>query len=183
MSIHYICTMNRFKELARQRRSHRKYTEEPVSPEDLKTVLSAALMAPTGKGLRKWSFAVTSDKTRIEALSRVRTHGSAFLAGAPTVIAVMGNPAELDTWVEDGSIAAVSMQYQAQDLGLGTCWCQIRNRESSTEGVSADSMAKEILGIGEDKSILCLIALGHPCDERKPQDEESLRWEQVIDAD
>ena len=154
-----------------------------VSPEDLKTVLSAALMAPTGKGLRKWSFAVTSDKTRIEALSRVRTHGSAFLAGAPTVIAVMGNPAELDTWIEDGSIAAVSMQYQAQDLGLGTCWCQIRNRESSTEGVSADSMAKEILGIGEDKSILCLIALGHPCDERKPQDEESLRWEQVIYAD
>lgn len=44
--------MNSFKELARQRRSHRKYTEEPVSQEDLKTVLSAALMAPTGKGLR-----------------------------------------------------------------------------------------------------------------------------------
>ncbi|MGN1215112.1 MAG: nitroreductase family protein [Candidatus Cryptobacteroides sp.] len=175
--------MNSFKDLAQLRRSHRQYTQEPVSQEELETVLRAALMAPTGKGLRKWSFAVTSDRRKIEALSKVRTHGSAFLASAPTVIAVMGSPAEQDMWIEDGSIAAVSMQYQAADLGLGTCWCQIRSRESSAEGVSADSLVREILGIGDDKSVLCLIALGHPSDERKPQDEESLRWEQVIHAD
>ncbi|MGN0201450.1 MAG: nitroreductase family protein [Candidatus Cryptobacteroides sp.] len=171
--------MNSFKDLAQQRRSHRQYTEEPVSQEELRTVLRAALMSPTGMGLRKWSFAVTSDKSRIEALSRVRTHGSAFLAEAPTVIAVMGSPAEQEMWVEDGSIAAVSMQYQAEDLGLGTCWCQIRGRESTVEGVSADSLVREILGIGEDRSVLCLIALGHPRDERKPQNEEALKWEQV----
>lgn len=179
----YLCDMESFKELARVRRSRRKYTEEAVSQEDLKTVLRAALMAPSAKGLRKWSFVVTSDKARIKALSEVRPGGSAFLEGAPVVIAVLGTPADQDMWVEDGSIAAVSMQYQAADLGLGTCWCQIRSRESAVEGVSADSKVKEILGISEEKAVLCLISLGHPCDDRKPQDEDNLKWDQVTYAD
>jgi Nitroreductase len=175
--------MESFKELARIRRSHRKYTDEAVSEDDLKTVLRAALMSPSAKGLRKWSFVVTRDKEKIEALSGVRPGGSAFIAGAPAVIAVLGTPEENDMWIEDGSIAAVSMQYQAADLGLGTCWCQIRSRASVKENVSADEMVHSILGIDSTKSVLCLIALGHACDERKPQDEDALKWDQVTYAD
>ncbi len=171
--------MNSFKELARVRRSHRAFTDEPVSEEDIKTILTAALMSPTGKGLRKWRFAVTDNKEKIQALSGIRTAGSRFLAGAPVVIAVMGVPAEQELWVEDGSIAAVTMQYQAEDLGLGSCWCHVRGRESVVAGVSAEEKVKEILGIPDECSVLCLIAVGHPADERKPQDEDSLKWDQV----
>ena len=138
--------MTDFKELARIRRSRRQYTEEQVTEEELKTVLRAALMAPSAKSLRQWNFTYTRDKVKIQALSEVREHGSGFLANAPVAIAVSGPAEEQDTWIEDCSLAAVSMQYQAQDLGLGTCWCQIRGRESRTEGVSADD--EGCVGVG-----------------------------------
>lgn len=171
--------MNSFKELAMTRRSHRKYTDEPVSDEYVRTILRAALMSPTAKGLRKWRFVVTDNKETIKAMSEMRPAGSQFLAGAPVVIAVLGEPEEQEIWVEDCSIAAVSMQYQAEDLGLGSCWCHIRGRESVEEGVTAEQKVREILDIPEKYSVLCLIAVGHPADERKPQDENALKWDQV----
>ena len=39
--------MTNFKDLAQIRRSHRKFTEEEISPEDVQTILRAALMSPT----------------------------------------------------------------------------------------------------------------------------------------
>ena len=41
-----------FKDLVQQRRSHRKFTGEEVSAEDVKLILRAGLMAPTSKGQR-----------------------------------------------------------------------------------------------------------------------------------
>ena len=38
------------------RRSVRKYNNQPVTDEELNNVLSAALLAPNGKGLRPWEF-------------------------------------------------------------------------------------------------------------------------------
>lgn len=171
--------MDSFKELAQARRSHRIYTDEPVSDEYVRTILRAALMSPTAKGLRKWRFVVTDNKEKIENLAGIRTAGSQFLAGAPVVIAVLGEPEEQEMWVEDCSIAAVSMQYQAEDLGLGSCWCHIRGRESKDAGVTAEQKVRSILNIPEKYSVLCLIAVGHPADERKPQDEDALKWDRV----
>ena len=171
--------MNSFRELAQMRRSHRIYTGEPVSDEYVRTILRAALMSPTAKGLRKWRFVVTDNKEKIEDLAGIRTAGSQFLAGAPVVIAVLGEPEEQEMWVEDCSIAAVSMQYRAEDLGLGSCWCHIRGRESKEAGVTAEQKVRAILNIPEKYSVLCLIAVGHPADERKPQNEEALKWDQV----
>ena len=41
-----------FKELVQMRRSHRKFTEEEINGEDVKTILRAGLMSPTSKGQR-----------------------------------------------------------------------------------------------------------------------------------
>ena len=38
-----------FKDLAQMRRSHRKFTEEAVSKDDIKLILRSALMSPTSK--------------------------------------------------------------------------------------------------------------------------------------
>ena len=171
--------MESFKELARRRRSHRSFTDECVSEEDVRTILRAALMSPTAKGQRKWRFVVTDSKDRISRLSEIREAGSQFVAGAPVVIAVLGEPREQELWIEDGAIAAVSMQYQAEDLGIGSCWCHVRGRNSKEAGVSAEEKVREILGIPAECSVLCLIAVGHPADERKPQDEDALKWDRV----
>lgn len=167
-----------FKYLAQMRRSHRKFTEEPVSKEDIKLILRSALMSPTSKGQRNWKFVVVEDKEKIAALSTAKDLGGQFLTSSAVCIAVLGDEAENDCWIEDGSIAAISMQYQAEDLGLGSCWAQMRAR-GLKDGTPADVAIRSILSLPENISCLCILGFGHKADERKPQNEDKLKWENV----
>ena len=167
-----------FKDLVQARRSHRKFTEQEVTSEDLHLILRAALMSPTSKGQRAWQFVVVDDKCAIEKIADAKNMGSQFLKSAPLAIAVLGNPDGNECWIEDGSIAAISMQYQAQDLGLGSCWIEMRGR-GLNDGTSADEIIRGILGYSEDQHVICVLAIGHYDDERKPQNEDRLKWENV----
>ena len=167
-----------FKDLVQQRRSHRKFTGEEVSAEDVKIILRAGLMAPTSKGQRAWQFVVVDDKQDLEKLSDAKDMGGQLIKGAALAIVVLGDPMQNDCWVEDGSIAAISMQYQIEDLGLGSCWVQMRGRGLS-DGTTADTVIQGVLNIPENPSCLCVLAVGHKADERKPQNEEKLKWENV----
>ena len=62
-------------------------------------------------------------------LSVCKPAGAAFLKDCALAVVVLANVMESDVWVEDASIASIYMQLQAEDLGLGSCWCQIRNRQ------------------------------------------------------
>lgn len=170
--------MSNFNTLAQLRRSHRKFTEEEISAEDVRLILRAALMSPTSKGRRDWQFVVVDDKIDIEKIADAKSNGSLFVKDAPLVVVVLGDPLVNDCWVEDASIAAISMQYQAEDLGLGSCWVQMRGRGLS-DGTSADVVIRGILDIPENLSCLCVLAFGHKADDRKPQNEDRLKWENV----
>lgn len=170
--------MTDFKELACLRRSHRKFTEEEIDTDDLRLIMRAALMAPTSKGQRNWHFIVVDDKTSIEKLADAKESGSQFLKGAPVAIVLVCDGSQNDCWIEDCSIAAVSMQYQAEELGLGTCWIQMRGRGLS-DGTNAETVVRGILGIPDNYDVLCVLAVGRKADERKPQNEDRLKWENV----
>ena len=170
--------MTDFKDLVQMRRSHRKFTEQEIDGDDVRLILRAGLMSPTSKGLRGWQFVVVDDKQDIEKLADAKDLGSQFLKGAPLAIVVLGDPLQNDCRVEDGSIAAISMQYQAEELGLGTCWIQMRGRGLS-DGTSADTVIRGILDIPENLNVLCVLAVGYKADERKPQNEDKLKWENV----
>ena len=167
-----------FKDLVQLRRSHRKFTDEEIDADDVKLILRAGLMAPTSKGQRAWQFVVVDDKADLEKLADAKDMGGQFLKDAPRAIVVLGDPLQNDCWVEDGSIAAISMQYQAEALGLGSCWVQMRGRGLS-DGTSADMVIRGVLDIPEELSCLCVVAIGHKADERKPQNEDKLKWENV----
>ncbi len=167
-----------FKDLAQIRRSHRQFTEEEVDAEELKLILRAALMSPTSKSQRAWQFVVVEDKSDLEKLADAKNLGSQFLRNAPVAIVVLGDPMRNDCWVEDGSIAVISMQYQAEDLGLGSCWIQMRGR-GLDDGTTADTVIRGVLGIPDNYNCLCILAVGHWSDERKPQSEDRLKWENV----
>jgi nitroreductase len=164
--------------LVQLRRSHRKFTEQEIDAEDVKMILRAGLMAPTSKGQRGWQFVVVDDPMDIEKLSDAKAMGGQFLKGAPLCIVVLGDPLQNDCWVEDGSIAAISMQYQAEELGLGSCWAQMRGRGLS-DGTTADTVIRGVLDIPDNLNVLCVIGFGHKADERKPQNEDKLKWENV----
>ena len=170
--------MTDFKDLACIRRSHRKFTKEEITPDHVQAILRAALMSPTSKSQRSWHFVVVENKNDIEKLADAKDLGSQFMKGAPLAIVVLGDPQTNDCWIEDCSIAAVSMQYQAEELGLGSCWAQMRGRGLS-DGTPADEVIRGILDIPANYNTLCIIAFGHKADERKPQNEDNLKWENV----
>jgi nitroreductase len=104
--------------------------------------------------------------------------GAELLAGAPLAIAVLGDAETSDAWIEDASVAATMMLLQAEDLGLGACWVQVRERKDA-EGRDAEDNVRRLLSIPSKYRVLCLIAVGHKGAERKPQNEERLKWEKV----
>ena len=88
------------------------------------------------------------------------------------------DPTLTDPWIEDASIAATLMQLQAADLGLGSCWIQVRDRYRA-DGVSANEYVQELLGIPETLPVVCIVTFGHKDEERKAVDTSKLLWEKV----
>lgn len=156
----------------------RQFTDELLSGDDVKLLLRAGLMAPSSKGLHSYEFVVVEDKEMLAALSQCKQMGSDFLAGAPLAIVVLADPTVSDVWIEDASVASANILLQAEDLGLGACWIQVRNRYTADER-SSEQIVKSLLGIPEDRGVVCIIAVGHKGMERKPQNEDRLKWERV----
>lgn len=167
-----------FETLVAKRRSIRSFTQQPVEEETLRLILRSALLSPTGKNTRSWEFMAVKDRQLLQQMSDCRAMGSQFLADAQLAVVVMGNSDVTDTWVEDASIAAVTMQYQAADLGLGSCWCQVRNRVTDG-GESTESYLRTLLKLETHHNLLCVIGIGYPAIERQPQNEDVLKWDAV----
>ena len=170
--------MKDFSNLIAIRRSHRKFSPDPVTDEQLRTIERAALIAPSSKGLHNCELVVTRRTNVILQLAHCKAQGAEFVEGATVVIAVVGDPKVGDMWVEDCSVAATMMLLQAEDLGLGACWVQVRERKDK-EGNDAEGNVRHLLGIPEGRRVLCLVVMGHKGMERKPQNEERLHWEKV----
>lgn len=170
--------MENFSDLIRLRRSMRKFTSEELAPEEVVTLLKAALMSPASKRSNSWQFIAVDDKETLDKLSRCKEHGAAFLADAALAIVVMADPLASDVWIEDASVASILIQLQAEDMGLGSCWIQVRERFTAT-GMSSDEYVHGILDIPLQLQVLSIIAIGHKGMERKPFDEEHLQWEKV----
>ena len=138
-----------------RRRSIRKYTEEEIPAEDVKLILEAALVAPTSKNSRPWYFVTVEDKKMLEELSKCKEFGAGSIAKSSLSIVVLVDPTMSEAWVEDASVAATFIQLQAEALGLGSCWVQVRGRMRNDEE-SADDYVKALLNIPADMVVECI---------------------------
>ena len=171
------------------RASIRNFTGDPVSQEQLETILRAGMAAPSAINIQPWRFVVLTDKERIAEL-----FGGGFRAqmftGAGAVIVVCGQtsfmrkpwgqpdaPEELSDnifWFEDCSAAAQNILLAAHALGLGAVW---------TAGYPAmDRVAPlaQALGLPSDVLPLCVIPIGVPAENPYPKDKwkpENIHWE------
>ena len=170
--------MNNFSDLIKNRRSMRKFTDEELSQDQVVTLLKAALMSPSSKRSTPWQFIVVDDKETLQKLSLCKELGAAFLKDAPLAIVVMADPLASDVWIEDASIASLMIQLQAEDLGLGSCWIQVRERFTAT-GIPSGDFVHNVLDIPLQLQVLSVVAIGHKGMERKPFDEERLQWEKI----
>lgn len=170
--------MENFHELLINRRSIRRYTDQPVDPEQVRLILEAALMSPSSKSVRPWQFVVVEEKEMLEKLSQCKANYATSIASAPLAIVVTADTTRSDIWAEDASIAAILMQLQATDCGLGSCWVEVYQRFTA-DGIPSDEYVREQLGIPEEFGVLCIITIGHKDEERKPVNTDKLQWEKV----
>ena len=135
-------------------------------------------MAPTSKRSNSWQFIAVDDKACLEQLSHCKKAGADFLKDAALAVVVLADPLASDVWIEDASIASIYIQLQAEDLGLGSCWIQVRERFTADD-TPADEYVHEVLDIPLQLQVLSIIAIGHKGMERKPFDEKHLQWEKI----
>lgn len=165
-------------DLLRARRSIRRFKDQPVEQEKLDLLLEAALRSPSSKGNNPWEFIVVSDRERLEKLAVAKAHGATFLAHAPLAIVVCADPAKSDVWVEDAAIAATLIHLEATDLGLGSCWVQIRLRQRE-DTTSSQAYLAELLDLPTSLKVLAIVGIGYPVEGKNGHSFSSLRSNQV----
>ena len=157
------------------RRSIRKYTTKSVSENDIKTMLEAAMAAPSSSNRKPWHFVVVTDRQILEKLAMVHPYGK-MLFEAPLCIAVCGDKTiSASTWIQDCSASTENLLLAAVALGLGAVWLGVHPREGRVVPV------RKVLNIPETIVPLNLISIGHPAEEKEPRtqyDESRVHHEQ-----
>jgi nitroreductase len=145
------------------RRSIRRYTEEPVSEEQIKTLLEAAMAAPSAHNRKPWHFVVVAERETLDRLAKAHKYAK-MLHEAPLCISVCGDQSASERfWVQDCSAATENLLLAATALGLGAVWCGVYPSQEMVEAIS------KILGIEAPVVPLNLIAIGHPAEEKEPR--------------
>lgn len=170
--------MQNLHQLLLERHSIRRYTDQPISGDDVKTILEAALLAPSSKSQRPWQFIVVEDKETLLTLSQCKPVAAHAIKGAAFAVVVVADPGKSDMWIEDASIAAEFMQLQAADLGIGSCWIQVRARFNA-DNEPAETLIQQTLNIPEYLKVECVMSFGYKDENRRPVDPEKLLWEKV----
>lgn len=170
--------MKDFHQMLIERHSIRRYTDQPLDPEQVKLILEAALLAPCSKSSRAWQFVVVEDKDMLTRLADCKIGGTVPVKNCVMAVVVCMDPEKSEAWIEDGSVAASFMILQAAALGLGACWVELRGR-SGAEGFPAEEFVREALDIPGNLNPMCIVTFGHSAEVRKPVDPSKLLWEKV----
>lgn len=167
-----------FLELLKKRRSIRQFEQKEVEQHKIEYLVEAMLRAPSSRSLNPWEFVVVQNPATIAALSKAKPHGASFMKHAPLAIVVCADPKKCDVWVEDTSIASILLHLASTDLGLGSCWVQIRLREHDNSQMATEYIA-DLLGLEEGLMVEAVIAIGYPKEEKPGHTKESLLYERV----
>jgi len=154
----------------RKRRSIRKFKPgAEVTDEQIKSMLEAAMMAPSACNTRPWEFIVIKDRKKLDQIRKVHPYtGMLETASLAIVICAlpdtqvgMRNDIASGYYPQDCGAATQNILLQAVELGLGTCWCGVYPKEDRIKEI------RSILDITELP--FCVIAVGVPDEEPDPR--------------
>lgn len=172
-----------FKEIIEKRRSTRKFEQRPVDRAIADRIMQTVLTAPSARNTRTTRLLAIDNPDIIRRIATMRDYGSAFVEGAPLVIAVMGDRTGSDLWLDNAAISATIMQLAAVDEGLASCWVHVNGRprlKDDPSAGSAEQYLRTFLPIPDDWSVLCMVAIGYAAAEPKPlpehDDSQSCKW-------
>ncbi|NWF86880.1 nitroreductase family protein [Candidatus Bathyarchaeota archaeon] len=163
-------------ETIEKRRSIRKFKRDPIADGDLKRILEAGRLAPSGGNRQPWYFIIVNDAKTKSALSKAANNQN-FIADADTVIVTLGDSGTTPTklsyklsstripHLQDPMIAVEHMILAATALGYGTCWIGAFNEDE----------VKKILKIPEGLSVVALFPVGVPDEQPTPRPRKAFR--------
>ncbi|WP_135611310.1 nitroreductase [Methanococcoides sp. AM1] len=150
------------------RRSVREYTEDPVSKDDINTILECGKWAPSGLNNQPWKFIVIQDEDTIKRLAEC-THYSKIVLQAKVLIAVYLDQETM--YHHDKDVLAIGASIQnmllaCEDLGLGAVWLGEILKKS--EHVNA------ILEVTDTFELMAVLAIGHPVEKERSSTRRTL---------
>jgi nitroreductase len=158
------------------RRSIRKYTDQPVTDDQVRTILRAAMAAPSAGNQRPWEFLVIRDPATREAITTVHPHAS-MLPSAPVAIFVVGDLTKQlheNYWPVDCAAATQNLLLGAHALGLGAVWLGVHPRPERCAAL------KRMFALPEPIMPFALVSIGHPAEVKGPAEryeEARVHWD------
>jgi len=158
-------------EAIKQRRSARKFRQNPVHRRLLEQLVDCGRLAPTAMAKEPWEFVVITDQEMRRRIADTTDYGK-FIADAPACIAVFCRHTKY--YLEDGCAASENILIAASALDLGACWV------AGDKKRYADAV-RRMLGVPEGYHLVSLLPLGYradrPSGKGKRALEEVLHWE------
>ncbi len=166
--------MSTVREAIEKRSSTRGYTEEKLTREELETLLTAGLQAPTAANHKELHFTVLDGDNSIlkeiedekNRLRNITEPPHNFYYEAPTVIVISGEQGFRWTTLDAG-IAVQNICLRAEELGLGSLI--IGCIYDALRGEKKEYFEK-LLQLPENYTYEIAVALGHKAVTKEPHD-------------
>jgi nitroreductase len=165
-------------EIFKKRRSVRQFTDKEVTDEQVKEILTAAMVAPSANHVNPWEFVVVRDKSTLDRLSEIGMWQK-FIADSSVSIVITANAIDTDKWVQDSSIAGAHIYLETANQGLGSCWANVMDNPMKEN--ERERLVKEVLNIPDTHRVLCIMAIGYPAQEIEEHTEDEYREDKVHD--
>ena len=151
------------KEVFEKRKSIRKFTGEPITEDQIKTIMEAAQIAPSASNRQPYKFIVIKDD-EFKKEFRKKASAQRFLEKAAVIFVALGSK-EREYWYKvDIGIAVQQMTLQTAELGLGSCWIGAFERDK----------VRELLNVPDDWVIVALLPVGVPAQDPPARPRKSL---------
>ena len=148
-------------ELFEKRRSIRKYkSDKPVTKEQLKQLLEAAMHAPSACNTRPWEFIAVTKREILDEIVKIHPYAKMCKTATAAIIIVAlpqsGMPAGY--FPQDCGAATQNILLEAASMGLGTCWCGVYPKEERMADI------RRLFNISEPKIPFNVIVIGTPAE-------------------
>ena len=146
------------------RRSIRLFTQQPVSEEDIHTLLCCAMQAPSAGNAQLWQFLILTDRALLDRIREFHPFAEA-LETAPLAILVCSDDRfekRPGRWVLDCSAASQNILLAAHAQGLGAVWLAIHPDRERIEDI------QQLFKLPDAVHPVSLIAVGHPDEKVDP---------------
>lgn len=141
----------------RKVRQSRKFTDEPVTDEQLEALLEVAQWTGSSQNTQPWHFIVIRDKEQLAKVSAVRGESIKWATDAPLAIAlVISAKGEISGAFDEGRVTErLMIAARLLGLGAGTAWYGDASQQAE---------AKELLGIPPELTARSMVVIGHPAE-------------------